>query len=60
MFVIHCTTCDRDYLVGTRSIHTFENGPDGPVATARCPQGHVHEVRFRSRPASRVHRPTAA
>ncbi len=48
MFVIHCSTCGRDYLVGTRSILSFTNGPDGPVATARCAEGHVHEVRFRS------------
>ena len=57
---MHCTTCARDYLVGTRSLVDFRNGPDGPVAMARCPQGHVHEVRFRSRAPGRADAPTAA
>lgn len=48
MFLLHCTVSGRDHLVGTRSFISFANGPDGPVAQARCPEGHVHEIRFRT------------
>ncbi|MEO1064036.1 MAG: hypothetical protein AAFZ07_21660 [Actinomycetota bacterium] len=48
MFVLHCPTCARNYLVGRRSIETTP-AADGQPATmlATCPSGHVHEVRMR-------------
>ncbi len=44
MFDIHCHVCDRRYLVGSRSIQSFHNTSEGPVAYVRCPHGH-HLVR---------------
>jgi len=40
MFDIHCHLCNRRYLVGSRSIDSFHNTSDGPIAYVRCPQGH--------------------
>jgi hypothetical protein len=47
MFDIHCHRCDRPYLVGTRSIVSFHNTSEGPVAYVSCPQGHVLLRSFR-------------
>ena len=48
MFVIHCPTCRRDYLVGRRSLETTPAAAGNPSAVlGRCPEGHVHEVRLR-------------
>ncbi len=41
MFNLHCHICDQTYLVGTRSIVSFHNTSEGPVAYARCPEGHL-------------------
>jgi hypothetical protein len=47
MFDIHCDSCDRRYLVGTRSIIAFDNTAEGPVARTRCPRGHLVVRYFR-------------
>jgi hypothetical protein len=52
MFDIHCDACGHRYLVGTRSITAFENTADGPVATVRCPRGHVVVHAFRPAPVA--------
>lgn len=41
MFNLHCHICDQTYLVGTRSIVSFHNTSEGPVAYVRCPDGHT-------------------
>ncbi len=41
MFDVHCHICDRRFLVGTRSIVSFHNTSEGPVAYVRCPDGHT-------------------
>lgn len=41
MFAIHCVDCERRYLVGTRSIESFHNTTEGPMATVKCPAGHL-------------------
>lgn len=51
MFTIHCHHCDRQHLIGTRSIVSFHNTSEGPVAYVRCPEGHTivryfHDGRF--------------
>ena len=40
MYDIHCPSCDARYLVGTRSISSFHNTSEGPIAYVTCPQGH--------------------
>lgn len=40
-FDIHCPTCNTHYLVGFRSLVGFANTEHGPVAEARCPNGHL-------------------
>jgi len=55
MFDIHCHVCDRRYLVGTRSITSFHNTSQGPIAYVHCPQGHALVRSFRdarTRPAA--------
>jgi hypothetical protein len=47
MFNLHCHICQRQYLVGSRSISSFHNTSDGPIAYARCPRGHVLFRSFR-------------
>ena len=47
MFDVHCRLCDRRYLVGTRSIASFHNTSDGPIAYVRCPEGHLLVRHFR-------------
>ena len=47
MFDVHCHHCDRRYLVGTRSIASFHNTSDGPIAYLRCPEGHLLVRNFR-------------
>lgn len=47
MFDVHCHHCDRSYLVGTRSIASFHNTSDGPIAYVRCPAGHLLVRNFR-------------
>lgn len=51
MFDIHCDQCGHRYLVGSRSITTLQNTPDGPVATVRCPRGHHVTHAFHGQPA---------
>lgn len=54
MFDINCHICRERYLVGTRSIQSFHNTSEGPVAYVTCPKGH-HLVRyFHQAPAERV------
>ncbi len=45
MFDIHCHLCDERYLVGSRSIGSFHNTSEGPIAYVTCPEGH-HLVRY--------------
>lgn len=45
MYDIHCPTCDKRYLIGSRSITSFHNTSDGPIAYVTCPAGH-HLVRW--------------
>lgn len=45
MFDVHCPVCDQRYLVGSRSITSFHNTSDGPIAYLACPAGH-HLVRY--------------
>jgi hypothetical protein len=45
MFDVHCQACHRRYLVGSSSITSFQNTPEGPVAEVQCPKGH-HLVRY--------------
>lgn len=59
MFDIQCPTCDRRYLVGTRSIRSFHNTADGPVAHVRCPHGHDVVRAFRIDAAPRPDRAAA-
>ena len=40
MFELHCHACGQDHIVGPRSIRSFHNTADGPVAYVRCPRGH--------------------
>ena len=47
MFDIHCPTCRRRYLVGSRSIRSFHNTTEGPIARVDCPRGHRLVRRFR-------------
>jgi hypothetical protein len=47
MFDIHCHICNCRYLVGTRSITSFHNTSEGPVAYVRCPRGHTLLRSFR-------------
>lgn len=47
MFDVHCSICDRRFLLGTRSIEAFHNTADGPVAVVRCPAGHELVRSFR-------------
>lgn len=52
MYDIHCPICSKRYLIGTRSINSFHNTSDGPIAYVSCPAGH-HLVRsFRGRSAT--------
>jgi hypothetical protein len=48
MFDIHCQACQRRYLVGSRSIRSFHNTSEGPVAYVQCPHGHQLLRRFRN------------
>ncbi len=41
MLQIHCPDCDRQYLVGTRSILSIHNTSEGVIAYVRCPEGHT-------------------
>jgi hypothetical protein len=50
MFAVHCTACNHRYLVGTRSIISFHNTSDGPIAYLRCPSGHRLIRYFRQEP----------
>ncbi len=59
MFDITCSTCQQRYLVGTRSIRTFRNTDEGPVAIVRCPVGHLLEHEFRARAPQAAVAPSA-
>lgn len=45
MYDIHCPSCNTRYLVGTRSISSFHNTSEGPIAYVTCPKGH-HLIRY--------------
>ncbi len=55
MFTIHCHHCDRQYLLGSRSIGSLHNTSEGPIAYVTCPEGH-RLVRY-FRPADKRSRP---
>ena len=62
MFDIHCDACGHRYLVGSRSITALDNTADGPVATVRCPRGHLlsHDFRTARTAATATERVTQA
>ena len=47
MYDIFCPHCDTQWLVGTRSIRSFHNTSEGPIAYVECPKGHLLVRYFR-------------